>query len=173
MIWLWFLAAPVGLIVVALGVGRMLPADHVASMALDVAAPPERVWALVADVTHTDAWRPDITGITERSRSPLRWTERSSHGQTPFELVEATPPSRQVTRVIDDGLPFGGTWTWQLEPRGGGTRLTITEAGVIRSSLFRVMSRVAFPPTKTMDGYLRALATALGEPATPVMLRAR
>ncbi|MCU0648422.1 MAG: SRPBCC family protein [Gemmatimonadaceae bacterium] len=171
--WLWIAGVPVLLVVLLLGVGMALPASHTASMTLDVAAPRERVWALIADVTHTNQWRPDITAITDVSSSPVRWTEVSSFGKTPFTLVEATAPSHQVTRVIDDGLPFGGTWTWRLDAQGTGTRVTITEAGVIRSAFFRIMSRIAFPPTKTMDGYLRALAAALGERAVPVIVRAR
>jgi hypothetical protein len=75
--------------------------------------------------------------------------------------------------VVDDGLPFGGTWTWELAPAGGGTRLTITEAGFIRNPIFRLMSRLFFPPTGTMEKYLRALAAELGDSAEPRVLRVR
>ena len=42
-----------------------------------------------------------------------RWWEQDSHGQKiTFELAEAKPPERLVTRIADKGLPFGGTWTF-------------------------------------------------------------
>jgi hypothetical protein len=75
--------------------------------------------------------------------------------------------------VVDDGLPFGGTWTRELAPAGGGTRLTITEDGFIRNPIFRVMSRLFFPSTGTINGYLRALATELGDSAEPRVLKVR
>jgi hypothetical protein len=155
--------------------GGFLPRDHVAQMSLEVGADPGQVWTLIADVTGTSRWRPDVRQV--ESRPPVggrpRFVETTRHGPTPFEIVAQAPPATQVVRVVDDGLPFGGTWTWELTPRGTGTRLTITEDGFIESRLFRVMSRLFFPPTATMDAYLRALAAELGERAEPEVIRAR
>ena len=74
-------------------------------------------------------------------------------------------------RIVDDEQPFGGTWTWEIEPAASGSRLTITENGFVKSPIFRVMGAVFFSPTATMDAYLRALAKTLGETAEPKELR--
>lgn len=74
---------------------------------------------------------------------------------------------------MDDGLPFGGTWTWDLAPAGSGTRVAIEEAGFIRNPIFRVMSRLFFKPSSTAEQYLRPLAAVLGDSAVPVVLRER
>jgi uncharacterized protein YndB with AHSA1/START domain len=170
-------SALVGIILLAGGVGLVLPSDHVARMSMDLRATPDQVWELVSDVAGTARWRPEVEGVdvvetTEDGRA-ARFIERSSYGETPFTVVSRTATSQQVVRVEDDGLPFGGTWTWELAPSGSGTRLTITEDGFVRNPIFRVMSRLFFPPTATMDAYLRALAAALGETAEPRVLQAR
>ena len=88
-----------------------------------------------------------------------------------FEVVSQHAPFRQSVRVVDDDQPFGGVWTWQLEPGDVGTRVTITEAGFIKSPIFRTMGWLFFSPTDTINDYLTALARALGESATPRHVR--
>jgi hypothetical protein len=81
-------------------------------------------------------------------------------------VEEASEPGRLVTRI--DAPPdaaFGGTWTYQLEPVDGGTRLTVTEDGYVSNPLFRVMMK-AMGVHRTADGYLKALGTKLGEDVT-------
>jgi uncharacterized protein YndB with AHSA1/START domain len=167
--------ALVGLGLIAVIVGSLLPRDHVSQVAIEVQAPPERVWSLIADVGGTARWRPEVRGVEMQPAvaGRVRFVETTRQGATPFEVMSQEPPVRQVIRVVDDGLPFGGTWTWEVAPAGGGTRLTITEAGFIRNPVFRVMSRLFFPPTASMEGYLRSLARELGDSAEPRVVRAR
>lgn len=164
-----------GVALIVVIVGSRLPRDHVAQVAIELRAPPDRVWALIADVGGTARWRPEVRGIEMQAAvaGRTRFVETARQGTTPFEVVSQEPPVRQVIRVVDDGLPFGGTWTWDLAPLDSGTRLTITEAGFIRNPVFRVMSRLFFPPTATMEAYLRALAGELGEGAEPRIVRRR
>ncbi len=150
--------------------GLFIPRDHVASMSLDLKSPPARVWDVIADVATTAHWRPDVTRVEMQPQpdGKMRFTETTSQGDIQFEILRQDAPVRQVVRVVDDAQPFGGIWTWDLEPRAeGGTRLTITEAGFIKSPIFRTMGALFFSPTDTMDQYLRDLARRLGEDATP------
>jgi uncharacterized protein YndB with AHSA1/START domain len=170
MMWLWVvLAVVLGLPLVGFLIGTVLPRDHVARMAITLNSPPERVWTLISDFAGAARWRTDVRTVEMRpsAQGPLRFVETSKQGAVTFELVSQEPPRRQVTRVVDEDQPFGGTWTWEIEQNGGGARVTITEAGFIKSPLFRVMGKLFFPPTATIDAYLRALAKELGETATP------
>ena len=169
---IWILIVPgciLGLLGVAIIAGMLLPRDHLARMTLSVNAPADRVWALVSDVAGTARWRADIQKVEVQSApgEPVRFVETSKQGAIPFVVVSQEAPRRQVVRVVDEGLPFGGIWTWEIQPEGTGTRLTIEEAGFIRNPLFRVMAKLFFPPTATMSTYLRALAKELGEKAEP------
>jgi uncharacterized protein YndB with AHSA1/START domain len=164
-----------GLILLVWMVGSLLPRDHLSQVAIQLEADPDRVWNLISDVGGTGRWRPEVRNIEMQPAvsGRVRFVETTGQGATPFEVLSQEPPARQVIRVVDDGLPFGGTWTWELSPAGSGTRLTMSEAGFIRNPVFRVASRIVFPPTKMMLGYLRALARELGESAEPVVVRER
>jgi len=168
--WVWVIVGVViGLPVMAFVIGTFLPRDHVATMAIDLKAPPERVWALISDFAGTPKWRTDITRLRMDPpvRGAVRFTESTSQGDVTFEVVHQESPRVQVVRVVDDDQPFGGTWTWDLQATGSGTRLTITEAGFIKNAMFRTMGALFFSPADTIDGYLRALAKTLGESAEP------
>ncbi|HXF96890.1 MAG TPA: SRPBCC family protein [Gemmatimonadales bacterium] len=170
MTWLAILFGGIAvLLAVPLVVGSFLPRDHVARMTISLAAPPERVWALVSDFAGAPRWRSDLQRV-ELQPGPggaQRFVETTRQGTVTFEVVSQEPPRRQVVRVVDEGQPFGGTWTWEIQPEGSGARLTITEAGFVKNPIFRVMSRLFFPPTAALDRYLRALARELGENAEP------
>ena len=165
----------IGVPLLASLIGAMLPREHLAQMSIHLAASPETVWGLVADFGGTARWRPEVAAVEMQpsTNGRVRFVEVNPHGRTPFEVVAQERPRKQVIRVMDEGLPYGGTWTWELMPTNPGTQVVISEAGFIRSPLFRVMSRLFFPPTKTMDVYLRALAKELGGNAEPQILRSR
>jgi uncharacterized protein YndB with AHSA1/START domain len=165
------LGAAVGLALLLVLVGMFLPREHTARASIELAAAPERVWAMVSDFTGAARWRPDLESVRLDTvpGGPLRFVETSDEGEVPFEVVSQDPPHRQVVRVIDDGLPFGGTWTWELVPLGTGTGLTLTEHGFTRNPVYRAMGLVFFRPTESIARYLGALATALGEDTDPVV----
>lgn len=163
------LSVLVGVLAALYIVGGILPRDHTARMEIAVQSPPERVWAPISDFAGTARWRDDVTHVERlpMDGGALRFVEVSRNGTVTFEVVGQDPPSRQVVCVVDDGQPFGGTWTWTIEPDGAGSRVAIVEQGFVKSPPFRVMARLFFPPTRTIDGYLRALARELGESAVP------
>jgi uncharacterized protein YndB with AHSA1/START domain len=170
----WLLAvlgAVAGFVLLLVVVGMFLPREHTARASIELAAAPERVWAVVSDFAGAARWRPDLESV--RLEPPAdgrpRFVESTREGEIPFEVVSQDPPRLQVVRVVDDGLPFGGTWTWELVPLGGGTGLTLTEDGFTRNPVYRSLGLVFFRPTESIARYLRALARALGEEAEPVV----
>ena len=67
-----------------------------------------------------------------------------------------------LTRIADDTLPFGGTWTFELAPEGTGTRLRITERGFVKPPPFRFIAKFFLGYTKTIEGYLGDLSQKTG-----------
>lgn len=150
--------ALVVLILMVVAIGYALPVAHVASRDATLAAPPERVFAVLQDVERYPTWRSDVKTVEVMAREPrLRWKEDGSNGPITFEVQEHDPPRRMVSRIADTSLPFGGSWTYALTPSGTGTRLAITENGAVYNPLFRFMSRFVFGHTATMEAYLRDL----------------
>ena len=84
-----------------------------------------------------------------------------------IEVIGAEEPRRLVTRIVDDGLPFGGTWTYDIVPIDGGSRVTITEDGWIGNPLFRFFARYVFGMNRTVDEALRGLGERFGETVLP------
>jgi uncharacterized protein YndB with AHSA1/START domain len=96
--------------------------------AIEIDAPPARVWALVSDVLRMSEWSPQVTStrlragydevalgaeFTNRNRQgELEWT---THGR----VVELDPEHRIAFRIEENWL----VWSFTLEPVGSGTRL--------------------------------------------------
>jgi hypothetical protein len=83
-----------------------------------------------------------------------------------YEAETSLPPEHLVTRIVDKGLPFGGSWDYAISHDGPGSKLTITENGEIYNPVFRVVSRV-MGQTASIDAYLTALAARLGDKYVP------
>jgi polyketide cyclase/dehydrase/lipid transport protein len=171
--WLVVAAVVVAVLLVVLAViwliGARLPVGHVASRQVRIERPPEEVWRALTDVASYPSWRSRLKRVEVLDGEPERprWREFGSDGKITFEVVEAEPPRRLVTRIVDDELPFGGSWTYRLEQDGDGCRLAVTEDGEVYNVFFRFMSRYVFGHTTTIDGYLKALGARYGQRVTP------
>ena len=118
-------------------VGSRLPLAHHVSRSARYAEPITRVWDAVSDPA------------SARSFGAAR-------------VEQAIPvPGRVLVRRVVGERDFGGTWTYELEPDGSGTRLTITEEGEVYSPIFRFLMRFVLGQTRTIDAYLEALRRRL------------
>lgn len=171
----WALSV-IGVLVTTIGIvvliGARLPRDHVATVRVRLMAPPDTVWAVLADPYAAVSWRKDVRKV---ERIPdigghEAWTETTSSGVIAFELTESTPTRRRITRIADESLPFGGQWEYDLAPSGAGTDLTITERGFVKPALFRFMAHHVFGYTATMRDYLIALGAKLGAQVVPEVI---
>jgi uncharacterized protein YndB with AHSA1/START domain len=148
---------------------RLDPGHSVSCIALFATSTPETLWDRLVDVRQHPRWRPDlkaVEAVETDDDGAVRWVELGRFGRVPFERVEAVPPEKLVTRIADPALAFGGTWTYELDRRVEGTRLTITERGEIREPVFRFLSRYLFNKHSTMRKFIEALAKELGEEVT-------
>ncbi len=165
---MWILLyAVAGLAVLILAlvvVGACLPVAHKASRSAFLGRPPDEVWIAITDFAALPSWRTDLKEVerlADQEGHPV-WRETYRNGQSvPYRLVESVAPKRLVGRIADPKLPFGGTWTWELEPADGGTRLTVTEDGEIYNLIFRALARFVFGHDGTIVRYLTDLEKRL------------
>lgn len=68
-----------------------------------------------------------------------------------------------MTRIADKDLPFGGTWTYEVNRLPSGATLKITENGEVYNVLFRFMSRFVFGHHATIETYLKYLGRKFRE----------
>lgn len=146
------------IVLAPLVIGSLLPREHSATSSIELEAPPERVFALITDVENYTVWRTGVTSVELLESEPLRFREHGSWGDVTFEEVERHEPEEIVIRIADEGMPYGGKWTYDIEPSGNdGCTLTITEDGFIDSAYYRFMARFMFGYTSTIETYLDAV----------------
>jgi uncharacterized protein YndB with AHSA1/START domain len=151
----------------AAGIGATLEPTHVATRSAVLARTPDEVWQVITRFDRTPRWRSDVDAVDIESGDPIRFVELSDQGPMPFEVTEQVPPTKLVLVTADPELPFSGSWTFELEPAPGGTRLTITERGTIHNPLMRLAARVLMDPAATATTYLVDLGRHLGQEVTP------
>lgn len=106
-----------------------------AELTIEIARPPEEVFAYLTDVSNLPAWQSgahsaEIVGGGEpragaRIAESRRLLGRELH--TTLEIADYEPPRVFALRAIDSPLPF--SVRHELEPVSGGTRLTVTGEG--------------------------------------------
>ncbi len=169
--WILFvLGGLVGLILLVLLVGALLPRNHTASASTTLRQPADSVWSVIRDLGGYADWWGEIEAVERAARGGREtWEQRDRRGQTmPIEVVEATAPHRLVTRIADESLPFGGTWTFEIAESAAGSTLSLTENGEVRNPFFRFMARFVFGHHATIESFLRAVGERFGEEVTTV-----
>jgi uncharacterized protein YndB with AHSA1/START domain len=153
-----------GLVLLLYLVGAFLPARHSVTVTREVAATPDEVWAVITGVEDFPAWRPGV--VRAESLEPIggwpAWREEGPDGTLTFAVAAVEPSRMLVTEIVDEGLPFGGRWTYTLEPTPTGTEITITEDGFVYNPIYRIVSRFFVGYETTADTYLQALAARVG-----------
>jgi len=162
---LWIVLGVVGFLVAATVIGWLLPREHVATRMGRYRQKPEAIWEAITNVEAMPGWREGLKSVQklpERNGLPTH-VEVTTSGTIPMETVEMDAPRKLVSRIAGEQLPFGGTWTFEIEPTEEGATLRITERGWISNPFFRFMSKFVFGQTSTMNAYLRSLAKKFGE----------
>jgi hypothetical protein len=161
----------IGLVALMALIGALVPREHRATSTIVLHQPPDSAWTVVRDLGGITAWWPEIK---ESVRQPDRdgrevWRQKMSGFDVPLIVMESAPPRRLVTMIdASSGAAFGGTWTYELTPDSGSTRISVTEAGWIGNPIFRFLSRFVFGYYGSLDGYLKALGKRFGEEVRPV-----
>jgi uncharacterized protein YndB with AHSA1/START domain len=162
---LWIFLALAAVVIIVVIIGSLLPRDHVATRVGKYHQSPEKIWATITDVDAMPSWREGLKSVQrlpDRNGLPAH-VEFTNAGKMPMETMEMTPPRKLVNRIAGSHLPFGGTWTFEVEPARDGATLRITENGYVTNPLFRFVSRFVLGYTSEIEKYLRSLAKNFGE----------
>lgn len=163
---IWTVVVVVAIVGIVMVVGWLLPVKHEASRTAQFKQPPEKVYGAVSDVAGYANWLDGVSRIEllDAANGRIRFREHTNTGPIVMEVAEASPPGRFVTAIADPDQPFGGTWTFEIAPEEGGSRVTITERGEIYNPIFRFMAKFVFGYTSTMESYLRSLDRKFATP---------
>ena len=173
---LWVVVG-VGVVIVVVGgvalVGMLLPQRHVVTRSAYFRQGQDHLWLVITDHSQEPSWRPGLERVErlpDRDGRPV-WRELSRQGQAmTLETVESHAPRRLVRRIAGEGLPFGGSWIYEITAEANGSTLTITEDGKVFNPIFRFVYRFLRFSHRAIDTYLWMLGRHLG-PADPVLRR--
>lgn len=130
--WIFYLVAAVALVVV---VGSfLLPAQAVVIRSIEIAAPPDKVFAIVGDLRRFDEFSPwadrdpDIAYSFEGTESGLgqimRWSSNNPDvGSGSQRIIEYDPPN-YAELALDFGTMGRAIASWDLVPSQTGTTAT-------------------------------------------------
>ncbi len=113
-----------------------------AELTIEIARPPEEVYAYLTDVSNLPAWQSGVKAATlrdgriEESRSLFG---RQLH--TTLEITEQEEPRLFTLRALNSPVPF--TVRHELEPAGESTRLTVTAEGDVPGFAAGLLARRA------------------------------
>jgi len=162
---LWILGGLVLAVGAMAAVGAMLPVRHHASRRARYKAAPVALYGVLSGPPD---WRSGVKSFGElpAENGRRRWWEEDSHGQKiTFELADARPAERLQVRIAEKGLPFGGTWTFDIAAAAdGGSELRIAEDGEVYNVIFRFMSRFIFGHHRSIETFLKDLGVKFGQP---------
>jgi uncharacterized protein YndB with AHSA1/START domain len=103
------------------------PADRELRAEATIAAPPDRVWALLTDFARMPEWSPELVRMVALRPGGLRvgqWylgiNRRKAVVWPTRSVVSQLEPGRVVAW---DTTSSGARWIWELAPEGGGTRV--------------------------------------------------
>jgi uncharacterized protein YndB with AHSA1/START domain len=168
----WFLlvvGALVGLFVLAVLLGLVLPKAHAVSRSLNIQAPPEKIWDVIRDFQNVPTWHPEVLRVEPVPDHHGRevWRETYAGGFVmKLETTELLRPHRLVRSIADVKGPFTGCWEFEIMDTQEGSRITITEKGEVPNPLIRLMFRLFMNPAMYLEKYLKALAAKFGAAAT-------
>jgi hypothetical protein len=162
---LWIFLGALGMVILVVTIGWLLPKDHVATRVARYHQSPEELWSAITNVEAMPSWREGLKSVKklpDRNGLPAH-VEVTGAGDIPLETMEMTPPRKLVARIAGARLPFGGTWTFEIRPVADGAMLRITENGYVINPVFRLVSRFVLGYAGEIEKYLRSLARKFGE----------
>jgi uncharacterized protein YndB with AHSA1/START domain len=143
-------------VVFVAGIGYTLPQNHSVSRERTFSATAETLFSHITNPSVYAEWRTGVTRVEILApvNGLVSFRESGSDGDIVFVMETVEPGRRVVSRIADKSLPFGGSWTYELTPADGGTRLRITEDGEVYNPLFRFISRFVLGHYKSIDQFL-------------------
>lgn len=134
-------------------IGFLLPATREGRVETVIAAPPDALLAVIADVEAQPDWR---SGVASVARTATGWDEFTTRGERIAFTAEVMTPERIWLRFASDA-GYAGEWEAVLTPVPQGTRIAVVERATVPSPVGRIIARLMFDPTEFATTYLQAL----------------
>jgi hypothetical protein len=147
-----FLGASALLAGLVLLAGLLLPATREGRAQTVIAASPDQILAVIADVASQPEWR----AVKAVSKTESGWIETPMRGEQISFIAEEMIATRVRLR-FSSAAGLSGAWEAVMEQVPGGTLIRIVERTTSPSPIGRITARLFFDPTSFAEEYLAAL----------------
>lgn len=130
--WLFYLIAAVAIIIV--GGSFLLPAQAVVTRSIEIAAPPDKVFAIVGDFRRFNEFSPwadldpnikyTFEGPESGVGQTMSWTSENADVGSGSQTITKSEPPNYVESALDFGMRGKSVATWDLVPSPSGTKAT-------------------------------------------------
>lgn len=143
--------------ILVLGAGFLLPEARAGGAARVIAAQPDAIVAVIADVQAQPEWRKDVRHVEIDGAG---WIETKISGERIwFEWTERDAGRLALRFSSDRG--YSGAWRAVFAPAAGGTLVSVEEHATIPNPLARILAWAIFDPADFSRSYLDALAARM------------
>lgn len=141
-------------------VGKLLPVKHTAFQQRQFAVSKNLLWTSIRNFKDYPEWRSNLKALTVINET--QWREVDDKGDAiTFGIIEEVPEIRLEVKILDDNLPFGGIWVYELTEGDHVVTLKITENGEVYNPIFRFISHFFMDQSATIKQYMTDLETHL------------
>jgi hypothetical protein len=156
--------------------GFTLPDDYEGSVQVDVALPPQRVWDELFNHAEHPLSGGSVQEVATLQPSPdgPAWEERMERALLVVETKVMQPPVQLERVAFDSANGVESTWSYELTPRDGGTRLVIrqhlriTDPG-FATPYFRVFTHYLDFARQAPRDQIESIMAGLGEASYEVV----
>ncbi|MGQ0485433.1 MAG: SRPBCC family protein [Hyphomicrobiales bacterium] len=130
----WAIWLAVAVIVVFLGGGYVLPGEAVVQRQTVIAAPPEKVFAVIGNLKRFNEWSPWAEldpNIQYKFEGPemgvgqkMSWTSNNPDVGNGSQTITAYEQNKRIAAALDFGAMGKAVASMELAPAGGGTAVT-------------------------------------------------
>ena len=130
--WLFYLIAAIAIIIV--GGSFLLPAQAVVTRSTEIAAPPDKVFAIVGDLRRFNEFSPwadldpnikyTFEGPESGVGQKMNWTSENKDVGSGSQTITKYEPPNFVESALDFGMRGKSVATWDLVPSTSGTKAT-------------------------------------------------
>lgn len=139
MFWLLTIGGSIlGLLVIAIVIGFLLPAKYAFSIERTVNAPPKDVWQLLHQPTQNSVSGKQCRGVRVIDDAPLSWVEDLGSTQVTYRVMDESSHESMTVHAADSVVPMQFDAVIRLTPTENGTRINASVNGRIDSGTFHV-----------------------------------
>jgi hypothetical protein len=160
----WLLLFFILLIIASLGVygaGSALPEEVVTIKGAQLNVPVEDVWQKVTDYPAMPKWNESIATVTpvpNPDTKEVLWDLEDGNGRHQIlKVVASVEKTRHQVEIIENDLPFLGSWKFEFSENKGGTWLRLEEHAVIQNPFLRFFVYYILGAGKGAEDFLHAL----------------